>query len=144
MRAMVILAPGTPLQMLERADPTPGDGKICVKVSAYGVFQTDLYAVDAELPCIRYPIVPDHEIVGRRVTTHRIGDRDGISWLGYPCGGCPCCMEGLDFLKIFPQAGIRTRTTAFPFNEANDVLTKLRTGQFLSAAAVQPYGSARA
>jgi hypothetical protein len=37
--------------------------------------------------------------------------------------------DGLDFLKIVPQAGIRTQTTVFPLAEANDVLSKLRTGK---------------
>jgi propanol-preferring alcohol dehydrogenase len=46
--------------------------------------------------------------------------------------------DGLDFLKIAPQAGIRTQTTAFPLVEANDVLTKLRTGQILGAAVLRP------
>jgi propanol-preferring alcohol dehydrogenase len=46
--------------------------------------------------------------------------------------------DGLDFLKIVPQAGIRTQTTAFPLVEANEVLTKLRAGKFLGAAVLQP------
>ena len=46
--------------------------------------------------------------------------------------------DGLDFLKIVPQAGIRTQTTAFPLVEANEVLTKLRTGQLLGAAVLKP------
>jgi propanol-preferring alcohol dehydrogenase len=46
--------------------------------------------------------------------------------------------DGLDFLKIVPRAGIRTQTTAFPLVEANDVLTKLRTGQILGAAVLIP------
>ena len=46
--------------------------------------------------------------------------------------------DGLDFLKIVPQAGIRTHTTAFPLVEANEVLTKLRNGQILGAAVLQP------
>jgi propanol-preferring alcohol dehydrogenase len=46
--------------------------------------------------------------------------------------------DGLDFLKIVPQAGIRTRTTAFPLAEANDVLHRLRTGQILGAAVLEP------
>src|SRR5258708_33111605 len=48
--------------------------------------------------------------------------------------------DGLDFLKIVPQAGIRTKTTAFPLAEANDVLTRLRTGQILGAAVLKPWG----
>ena len=46
--------------------------------------------------------------------------------------------DGLDFLKIAPQAGIQAETTAFPLVEANDVLTKLRTGQLLGAAVLKP------
>jgi propanol-preferring alcohol dehydrogenase len=46
--------------------------------------------------------------------------------------------DGLDFLKIVAQAGIRTETTAFPLVEANEVLTKLRTGQLLGAAVLKP------
>jgi D-arabinose 1-dehydrogenase-like Zn-dependent alcohol dehydrogenase len=32
--------------------------------------------------------------------------------------------DGLDFLKVAPQAGIRTETTAFPLSEANEVLER--------------------
>jgi propanol-preferring alcohol dehydrogenase len=46
--------------------------------------------------------------------------------------------DGLDFLKIVPQAGIRTQTTAFPLAQVNDALTRLRTGQLLGAAVLQP------
>ncbi|MGD6771319.1 alcohol dehydrogenase catalytic domain-containing protein, partial [Staphylococcus arlettae] len=81
--------PGTPLRMEQRADPLPADGQIRVKVSACGVCRTDLHVLDGELPDIRYPVIPGHEIVGRvdlvgpGVTTHKIGDRVGIPWLGY-------------------------------------------------------------
>jgi len=46
--------------------------------------------------------------------------------------------DGLDFLKIAPRAGVRTQTTAFPLVEANEVLTKLRTGKILGAAVLKP------
>src|SRR5271165_237187 len=39
--------------------------------------------------------------------------------------------DGLDFLKVAPQAGVKTQTTAFPLEQANEVLSKLRTGQIL-------------
>jgi propanol-preferring alcohol dehydrogenase len=45
--------------------------------------------------------------------------------------------DGRDFLKIVPQAGIRTQTTAFPLFEANEVLQKLRTGKILGAAVLK-------
>jgi alcohol dehydrogenase, propanol-preferring len=138
MRAMVLSAPGASLQMQERADPSPGDGQIRVKVSACGVCRTDLHVVDAELPDIKYPVVPGHEIVGRvdlvgsNVTTHRIGDRVGIPWLGYTCGVCRFCKEGMENLCDRPlftgytrDGGFATDTIAdaryaFPLGEDGD------------------------
>jgi alcohol dehydrogenase, propanol-preferring len=138
MRAMVLSAPGAPLRMVERADPVPGEGQIRVKVSACGVCRTDLHVVDAELPDIRYPIVPGHEIVGRvdlvggNVTTHRVGDRVGIPWLGYTCGVCRFCKEGMENLCDHPlftgytrDGGFATHTIAdaryaFPLVEDGD------------------------
>jgi len=140
MHAMVLTAPGTPLCMQERAAPLPGEGQIRVKISACGVCRTDLHVVDAELPGIKYPIVPGHEIVGRvdllgpNVTTHRVGDRVGIPWLGYTCGVCRYCREGMENLCDRPlftgytrDGGFATHTIAdsryaFPLGEdGNDV-----------------------
>jgi propanol-preferring alcohol dehydrogenase len=138
MRAMVLSAPGTPLQLLECTDPNPGNGEIRVKVSACGVCRTDLHVMDAELPSINYPVIPGHEIVGRvdlmgrNVTTHRIGDRVGIPWLGYTCGACPYCREGMEnlcdraqFTGYTRDGGFATHTIAdaryaFPLGEDSD------------------------
>jgi propanol-preferring alcohol dehydrogenase len=120
--------------MQERPDPLPGDGEIRVTVSACGVCRTDLHVVDAELPAIKYPIVPGHEIVGRvdlvgrNVTGHRIGERVGIPWLGYTCGVCRFCREGMENLcdrplftairgtAVSPRTPSRMR--ALPFRSA--------------------------
>jgi D-arabinose 1-dehydrogenase-like Zn-dependent alcohol dehydrogenase len=59
-------------------------------------------------------------------------------WGGYFPDPALTPQDGLDFLKIVPQAGKRTQTTAFPLAEANDVLSKLRTGQILGAAVLKP------
>jgi len=138
MHAMVLPAAGAPLQMQERPDPDPGNGEIRVKVSACGVCRTDLHVVDAELSGIKYPIVPGHEIVGRvdlvgpGVTTHRVGDRVGIPWLGYTCGVCRYCREGMENLCDRPRftgytrdGGFATHTIAdaryaFPLSEDGD------------------------
>ena len=119
-------------------DPLPGDGEIRVTVSACGVCRTDLHVVDAELPGIKYPIVPGHEIVGRvdlvgrNVTSHRIGERVGIPWLGYTCGVCRFCREGMENLCDHPlftgytrDGGFATHTIAdaryaFPLGEDGD------------------------
>jgi propanol-preferring alcohol dehydrogenase len=124
--------------MQERVDPEPGEGEVRVKVSACGVCRTDLHVVDAELPNIKYPIVPGHEIVGRvdrvgrDVTMHRVGDRVGIPWLAYTCGVCRYCREGMENLCDRPlftgytrDGGYATHTIAdaryaFPLGEDGD------------------------
>ena len=65
MQAMVLEAPGRALVWRERPDPEPDAGMVRIRVAACGVCRTDLHVVDGELPDIRYPIVPGHEIVGR-------------------------------------------------------------------------------
>ena len=46
--------------------------------------------------------------------------------------------DGMEFFKIAAQAGVRAHTTAFPLQEANEVLTKLRAGQITGAAVLRP------
>lgn len=95
---MVLAAPGQPLALVERPDPAPRPGEIAVRIEACGVCRTDLHIADGELPGIRFPIVPGHEIVGivdkmgPGVTTLEPGERVGIPWLGHTCGVCPYCL----------------------------------------------------
>src|ERR1700675_2138458 len=97
MQAMVLRARGAPLLLEERIDPQPGPGQIRVRVEACAVCRTDLHLIDGELPDIRYPIVPGHEIVGiidvlgAGVSQVAIGQRVGIAWLGNTCGKCEYC-----------------------------------------------------
>ena len=51
--------------MEDRPNPDPGPAQIRVRVEACGVCRTDLHVVDGELPNLKLPIVPGHEIVGR-------------------------------------------------------------------------------
>jgi alcohol dehydrogenase, propanol-preferring len=138
MHAMVLPAHGASLQLRQQADPIPGPGQIRVRVSACGVCRTDLHVLDGELPDIQYPIIPGHEIVGRidlvgdGVTTHRIGDRVGIPWLGYTCGVCFYCRHDMENLCDHPlftgytrDGGYATHTIAdaryaFPLGEEGD------------------------
>ncbi|MEH2527695.1 MULTISPECIES: zinc-dependent alcohol dehydrogenase family protein [unclassified Bradyrhizobium] len=46
--------------------------------------------------------------------------------------------DGIAFLEVAAQAGIRAHTSVFPFQEANEVLSKLRAGQITGAAVLQP------
>jgi alcohol dehydrogenase, propanol-preferring len=138
MHAMVLKAPGAPLQFELREDPVPGPGEVRITVGACGVCRTDLHVVDGELPSIFYPIVPGHEVVGRvdalgpGVTSLRIGERVGVPWLGHTCGKCPYCRSGRENLCDRPlftgytrDGGFATHLVAdggycFPLGEADD------------------------
>jgi propanol-preferring alcohol dehydrogenase len=109
MQAMVLHRIGEPLELEERQDPEPGEGELRVHVSACGVCRTDLHVVDGELPHIKLPIVPGHEIVGRiealgpKVRGLSVGMRVGIPWLGRTCGVCRYCREQRENLCERPQ-----------------------------------------
>ena len=46
--------------------------------------------------------------------------------------------DGIDFLKIAPKVRIETRTTLVPLDQANEVLTAMRNGDFVGAAVLKP------
>jgi propanol-preferring alcohol dehydrogenase len=138
MRAMVLEQPKAPLVLRERPVPAPRPGEVLVEVAACGVCRTDLHVVDDELPDIRCPIVPGHEIVGRiaavgaGVAGFPIGERVGVPWLGATCGVCPYCTSGRENLCDSPaftgytrDGGYATHTVAdarycFPLPEEGD------------------------
>ena len=84
MRAMLLDNPGRPLRLAEVAVGAPGPGEVLVRVAACGVCRTDLHICDGDLPFVRSPLVPGHEIVGRvealggGVDGLAAGDRVGV------------------------------------------------------------------
>jgi propanol-preferring alcohol dehydrogenase len=105
MLALVLTRPASgELDALEQERPTALAGELLVKVRACGVCRTDLHLVDGELPAVETPIVPGHEIVGiveevgDGAAGFAVGDRVGIPWLGYSCGGCAFCSSGRENL----------------------------------------------
>ena len=46
--------------------------------------------------------------------------------------------DGIDFLRLAPQVGIRTQTTSYPLRQANQALADLRAGRFDGAAVLVP------
>ncbi|HEX8962452.1 MAG TPA: zinc-dependent alcohol dehydrogenase family protein [Rhodocyclaceae bacterium] len=101
---MQLAAPRGRLQAVDLVPRTPARGEVLIAIEACGVCRTDLHLVDAELPDIRYPIVPGHEIVGRvaalgeGVDGLRSGQRIGVPWLGWTCGECEHCRAGRENL----------------------------------------------
>ncbi|ACI93936.1 alcohol dehydrogenase, zinc-containing [Afipia carboxidovorans OM5] len=135
MRAMVLSGPGAELKMADLPDPVPQPGQVRVRVGACGVCRTDLHVMDGELPHIKYPIIPGHEIVGRvdaigpGVSNHCLGERVGVPWLGHTCGECFYCRSEMENLCDDPlftgytrDGGFATHTVvdadfAFPLEE---------------------------
>ncbi|HEX6230681.1 MAG TPA: zinc-dependent alcohol dehydrogenase family protein [Actinomycetota bacterium] len=104
MRAMVLDAPGRPLQPRDLSDPAPAPGQVLLRVRACGVCRTDLHVLDGELPDPKLPLVLGHQVVGRvealgdGVSAVRVGDRVGVPWLGWTCGVCAYCRSGRENL----------------------------------------------
>jgi alcohol dehydrogenase, propanol-preferring len=99
MLAMVLERPRGPLVATQRALPVPGPGAVRVRVTACAVCRTDLHVIDDELPDVRHPIVPGHEIVGVVDAAGAGGSlppgtRVGIPWLAHTCGHCEFCLRG--------------------------------------------------
>lgn len=144
MRAMVLERPGAPLVMRERPVPAPGRGEILVEVEACGVCRTDLHVVDGELPDIRRPIVPGHEIVGRvaaageGVVGLAPGTRVGIPWLGSTCGICPYCRAGRENLCDRPVFTGYTRDGGFATHSLADARYCFALPEAADAAALSP------
>ena len=104
MLAMVLERPREPLRLREVLIPSPGPGRILLKVAACGVCRTDLHIFDGDLMNPKLPLIPGHEIVGRvvelggGVVGYEIGDRVGVPWLGYTCETCCYCKSGRENL----------------------------------------------
>ena len=101
MRAMVLSAPNTPLELRELPDPEPGPGQVLVDVHACGICRTDLHILDGELTEPKLPLVLGHQIVARALTggeRFSAGDRVGVPWLGWVDGTCRYCKTGRENL----------------------------------------------
>lgn len=103
MKAMVLRRPADvssgPLEFIDMAAPATGPEDILLKVTSCGVCHTDLHAVEGELPRVKLPLVPGHQIVGvvagRAAAASRFkeGDRVGAAWLYSACGHCEFCLS---------------------------------------------------
>jgi alcohol dehydrogenase, propanol-preferring len=104
MKALRIHGPDRGLSLDKVPVPSPSEHEVLLRVLACGVCRTDLHVLDADLPDLRYPITPGHEIVGRvirvgeRVNPRWLGKRVGVPWLARTCGRCQYCNTGLENL----------------------------------------------
>ncbi len=105
MKAAVVHAFKSPLQLEEVPKPEAGPEQIIVKIEASGLCHTDIHAAHGDWPVKpKLPFIPGHEgvgiveIVGPGVTEVKEGDRVAIPWLGYACGTCEYCVSGWETL----------------------------------------------
>jgi alcohol dehydrogenase, propanol-preferring len=87
--------------------PALQDGEVLVRVRACGVCRTDLHVIEGELPILKSPVIPGHQVVGvieragARAMRFQLGDRVGIPWLHGTCGKCEFCLSGRENLCEF-------------------------------------------
>jgi propanol-preferring alcohol dehydrogenase len=94
MRAAVLQHQDQPVQIVDSPDPTPGSGKLLLKVKACAVCRTDLHLRDNEIAATKLPVVLGHQIVGETEDGRRVG----VPWLGYTDGECHYCRSGRENL----------------------------------------------
>jgi propanol-preferring alcohol dehydrogenase len=144
MHAMVLTKAGAKLAWTELPDRAAGSGEVRVRVIACGVCRTDLHVFDGELPSIKYPIIPGHEIVGRvealgeGVTSLELGQRVGIPWLGHTCGVCPYCRSNRENLCDQPLFTGYTRDGGFATHVVADARFAFALGETGDDAEMAP------
>jgi propanol-preferring alcohol dehydrogenase len=104
MRAILLRAARTPLQLTQVDVPQPGEHQVLLEVRACGVCRTDLHIVDGELDQPKLPLILGHEIVGTvvevgsQVSDLQVGERVGVPWLGWTDQTCRYCQRGQENL----------------------------------------------
>jgi len=102
MRAMVLRAPGRPLEMAELPIPEPGPGQVLVRLLACGVCHSDVHIRGGSVASGAMPpgLILGHEGVGRVVACGdgvdpALQDRMvGMPWIHDTCGSCRECLGG--------------------------------------------------
>ena len=94
----------SPLHLVSRPDPVPGDGEVLIEVQACAVCRTDLQIVEGDLEAHQLPLVPGHQVVGRVLAAGPgaaplgQGELVGVGWLARTCGVCDMCRRGRENL----------------------------------------------
>ena len=94
----------SPLKIEEIAIPQINENEVLIKINACGICHTDLHIIEGELPPVKMPIIPGHQIVGvvekigTKVTKFKVGDKIGVPWLYSTCGKCEFCVRGKENL----------------------------------------------
>lgn len=91
---------GKPLELVDLPKPEPGLDEVRLQVKVCGVCHTDLHTVEDDLPQVRLPIIPGHQVVGivekrgEKAERFNEGDRVGVAWLYSTDETCRFCRRG--------------------------------------------------
>ena len=86
-----------PLQLVDLPVPEPGAEDVLLRIKVCGVCHTDLHTVEGELPEVKLPIIPGHQVVGTvekmgdKASRFKEGERVGVAWLYSSCTRCGYC-----------------------------------------------------
>jgi propanol-preferring alcohol dehydrogenase len=89
-----------PLEMVDLPIPEPDPEDVLIRIDACGVCHTDLHTVEGDLPEVKLPIIPGHQVIGRvaklgeKAFRFKEGDRVGVAWLFSADEACPYCLRG--------------------------------------------------
>jgi alcohol dehydrogenase, propanol-preferring len=89
-----------PLRFTDVPMPEPRAGEVRIKVHACGVCRTDLHVIEGELPILKSPLIPGHQVVGvvekkgANANRFELGTRVGVPWLHSTDGTCKYCRAG--------------------------------------------------
>ena len=110
MKAAILHEFKKPLAIEEAARPKPAADEVLIEVEACGVCHSDLHVADGDWAqlagIVKKPLILGHEIAGRvvekgaAVRDLQIGDRVGVPWVHWTCGGCEFCREGNENLCV--------------------------------------------
>jgi propanol-preferring alcohol dehydrogenase len=108
MKAMLLkefaLIDKNPLKLTDVPKPEPGTQDILIRIHVCGVCHTDLHTVEGELPEVKLPIIPGHQIVGTvektggNTSRFKKGDRVGVAWLYSTEDDCKYAQRGKENL----------------------------------------------
>lgn len=88
------------LELVDLPLPEPGPDEVRLQVKVCGVCHTDLHTVEGDLPQVRLPIIPGHQVVGivekrgAKAERFKEGDRVGVAWLYSTDETCRFCRRG--------------------------------------------------
>ena len=105
MKAMVLAAPGAPLELRDVPVPKPGPNDVLVRVRACGIGLTVVNLIATPGRVTSYPRIPGHEIagevaaVGSEVRSVKVGTRVTNHYY-ITCGVCRNCRSGRESLCL--------------------------------------------